>query len=94
MTPPVPQATPKRPGCELLSEWLLKKKLSGAAFAERIGIDQSALSKILLADRSPSLSTALAIARETKGAVPAESWLVPVEPKARRPRFRRSGKAL
>jgi hypothetical protein len=82
-----------RPGCDLLSDWLIRKKLSPSAFAPQIGIDQSALSKLLLADRKPSLGTALAIEKLTKGAVPAKSWLVPVEPKPRRPRFRRSGKA-
>lgn len=66
--------------------------MSGTAFAEKIGIDQTALSRLLLADRKPSLPTSLAIARETGGKVPPESWLVKVKPKARPPRFRRNGK--
>jgi transcriptional regulator with XRE-family HTH domain len=82
-----------RPGCELLAEWLVRHKMSATAFAEKIGVGQSALSKILLGDRRPSLDTALAIRDATKGAVPVDSWRIAVEPKMRQPRFRRAAGA-
>lgn len=49
--------------------------ISQRVFAARIGCSPSHLSDILSGRRAPSLSLALAIQRETSGAVPVDVWV-------------------
>lgn len=63
-------------GMEQLTSYLKSHSISQTVFAERIGVSQSALSKMCSGSISPALKTALDIARETGGAVPVEVWAV------------------
>ena len=59
---------------EKLTSYLKENGLSQAVFAEKIGISQSALSKICTGENLPLLETAIRIHRETSGEVPADGW--------------------
>jgi plasmid maintenance system antidote protein VapI len=66
-----------------LSEYLSEKALTHQAFAEKIGVHQTTISRLCDENTVPSIGTALAIERETEGAVRASDWL------ARKPRLMR-----
>ena len=61
-------------GMEHLTSYLKSRSISQAVFAEKIGVTQSAISKLCSGAIFPELETALTIARETGGAVPVEAW--------------------
>lgn len=61
-------------GMENLTSYLKSKGLSQKQFAESVGITQSSLSKMCAGLIMPSLDTAIRIAKETSGAVPADCW--------------------
>lgn len=60
-----------------LADWLKRQSppLTQAEFAKRVGVSDSHLSLAIRGDRGMSLSAALSIERETKGAVPAASFI-------------------
>lgn len=58
-----------------LQDWLDAEKLTGAAFGERIGMSQGAVSKIARGAVWPEASTIAAIELETKGQVTAADIL-------------------
>ena len=64
----------KPPG-ERLADHLKAHSVSQAQFAESIGINQASLSKICRGLFRPSLPTAVAISRETGGAIPTDAWV-------------------
>ena len=57
-----------------LSRYLVRRKLSYAAFARLVGADRARIQRCATGARSPGLALALAIHRVTGGAVPASSW--------------------
>jgi transcriptional regulator with XRE-family HTH domain len=57
-----------------LIAYLKANSVSQVTFAARIGVSQSALSKMCGGSITPRLQTALAISRETNGAVPVDVW--------------------
>jgi DNA-binding transcriptional regulator YdaS (Cro superfamily) len=59
---------------EELARFLAAKRLSQSAFARRIGTSGAVVCRWLSGNRTPSTHFALAIARETKGAVPVKAW--------------------
>jgi DNA-binding transcriptional regulator YdaS (Cro superfamily) len=61
-------------GKKLLSTYLARFELSYAAFARLVGADRARIQRCAKGKRSPGLLLALAIERETKGAVPAVAW--------------------
>lgn len=58
---------------EHLTTYLKANGLTQADFAARVGVTQGALSKICNG-RNPDLEVAIAIERETGGAIPVASW--------------------
>ena len=61
---------------EQLSTYLSNNGISQRAFAKRVGIDQSVISRFARGEARPSLDVALNIEKETGGAVPCESWKI------------------
>ena len=59
---------------EKLSTYLKDNAISQRAFAAKIGIHHSVLSRFIANKARPSLTTALRIQRETGGVVSADSW--------------------
>ena len=59
----------------LLDQFLQDNGLRQASFAERVGATQATISKLVRDETRPSLELAVRIERETKGAVPANSWV-------------------
>jgi transcriptional regulator with XRE-family HTH domain len=59
---------------EKLIAYLKDKQIPQVQFAARIGITQSALSKMCGGVISPSLQTIALIEKETGGDVPAQAW--------------------
>jgi len=78
----------------LLSRWLARSKVSYPAFAKMVGADRARIHRYARRERRPSLRSALAIERETGGAVPASYWptvkLVKPAPRVRRAAARSS----
>ena len=62
-------------GMEKLKKYLTDNGLRQEKFGKKVGATQSTISKIISGKKMPSLEMALTIARETNGAVPAESWV-------------------
>lgn len=58
-----------------LDRWLCGQTMTAAAFARRIGVLPPTLSRIRSGKHRPTLEQAVAIQRETGGAVPVEIWL-------------------
>lgn len=58
-----------------LSAYLTISRLTQRAFAARIGVDPSIVSRLCANHMTPSLHLAIQIERETNGAVPASSWV-------------------
>lgn len=58
-----------------LSQHLRDNDLSQRVFAEMIGCSASYLSEIISGRKQPGLGLAVAIERETFGAVPVEVWV-------------------
>lgn len=58
-----------------LYHWLARNGLSQRAFAERVGAHYTIISRVVGGKMTPSLELAVAIERETGGAVPAASWV-------------------
>lgn len=59
----------------LLDHFLRQHRLRQSVFADRVGATQATISKLIRGDTRPSLELAVRIERETKGAVPANSWV-------------------
>ncbi|WP_413777642.1 helix-turn-helix transcriptional regulator [Thalassovita sp.] len=59
----------------MLSNYLKTSGISQSEFAKRIEVSAPFLSLLIGGRRSPSLSLAFRIETETKGAVPAASWV-------------------
>lgn len=55
------------PALERFIAWFESLRISQAELAERLGCDQSAVSRILRGERGVGLAIGLAIERETKG---------------------------
>ena len=64
-------------GRTLLKKWRTAAGLSQAELAEKVGTDQSVISRLETGARGavPELEIAYAIERVTGGAVPASSWV-------------------
>lgn len=69
---------PKR---NLLASYLEKSRRSYSDFARAVGADRSQIYRCATGERRPGLELAIAIERETAGAVPAASWADLPEPK-------------
>lgn len=59
---------------ETLNRYLKSNNLSQSAFADRVGVNQATISKLVRGTIMPSIGLALAIQRETAGAVPVDVW--------------------
>lgn len=59
----------------LLSAYLTSKGISQKSFADMLSIDRSVVSRFLSGKVKPSLDTAFAIERATKGKVKAWAWV-------------------
>jgi DNA-binding transcriptional regulator YdaS (Cro superfamily) len=59
-----------------LGKWLsrVNPPITQADLADKLGVDQTLVSKWLSGHRRPNVDNALAIERLTGGAVPVESW--------------------
>lgn len=58
-----------------LSDYLKANQILQQDFAKRIGATQGTVSRLAKQSMVPSLALAVAIERETNGAVPASSWV-------------------
>jgi DNA-binding transcriptional regulator YdaS (Cro superfamily) len=58
-----------------LAQHLLDQKISQKAFAVRLRVDPSIVSRLVNNGMRPSLELAVAIERETGGVVTASSWI-------------------
>lgn len=67
-----------------LASHLSDQKISQKAFAVRLGVDASIVSRLVNNGMRPSLELAVQIERETGGAVPATSWIPEPEPEHER----------
>lgn len=61
-----------------LPEYLTKSGLKQAAFAQRIGVTQATVSKLIARTMLPGLELAVKIEDATGGAVLARSWVAPL----------------
>lgn len=59
-----------------LKSYLTLKRMSQRAFAARIGVDPSIISRLTRGEMTPSLQLAVEIEAATKGFIPAKSWVV------------------
>jgi transcriptional regulator with XRE-family HTH domain len=57
-----------------LPNWLRAQNVSVTEFARSLGLNASSVSRFCSGQARPSLDTAMAIERETNGAVPASFW--------------------
>lgn len=73
-----PEAALLGPGPQRLAAYLEEAGITQADFAPRVGVTQGALSKMVRGLIKPSLETAIAIKRETNGAIVPEEWAEPV----------------
>ena len=62
-------------GMNELSKYIDASGLTQEQFAEKIGADQSIVSRLYAGKIRPSLQRAFAIERATNGAVPVSSWV-------------------
>jgi transcriptional regulator with XRE-family HTH domain len=62
------------PAGKALRHWAIDAGLSLKEIAAAIGVGRVALSRYLHGKRKPKIDQCVAIARLTKGAVPAEMW--------------------
>jgi transcriptional regulator with XRE-family HTH domain len=62
-----------------LAAYLSDQNTSQKAFAVRLGVDPSIVSRLVKDLMRPSLELAVKIERETGGAVPATSWIPEAE---------------
>lgn len=62
-----------------LSDYLKSNQILQQDFAKRIGATQATVSRLAKHSIMPSLTLAVAIERETNGAVPASSWVTLLE---------------
>lgn len=60
---------------DLLDQHIRSLGLTRSAFARRLGISAPYLTQILTGAKRPGLELAVAIERETGGAVPATAWI-------------------
>ena len=58
-----------------LATYIKGAGISQREFADRVGVDYSIVSRLARDGMRPSLELAVRIERETKGAVPANSWV-------------------
>lgn len=65
---------PSGVGPHNLKGFLDHSKMTQVGLADRVGVSQSALSKLCSGKTQPSLETAVALARETGGAVSVTDW--------------------
>lgn len=64
-------------GMITLTAYLETANITQSDIARAVGIDRSVMSRIVNGTVTPSLRVAVAIERETNGAVPAASWVSP-----------------
>jgi transcriptional regulator with XRE-family HTH domain len=57
-----------------LKNWIDSKKLTGAGFAEMLGVSPAAVSRWLGGSRIPCMAQMQAIEELTKGKVKAQDW--------------------
>ena len=62
-------------GAEMLKQFLDVNGITGVAFARAAGIDPTAISHYLSGRRTPDLSSAAKIERQTCGKIPASAWV-------------------
>lgn len=60
---------------EKLEAYLAANGIRQSQFAERIGVTQATVSKLIAGSVAPSLALAVRIQRETFGAVPCDAWV-------------------
>ncbi|WP_164555131.1 helix-turn-helix domain-containing protein [Paracoccus haematequi] len=58
-----------------LTHYLAKEGLTQRAFAARVSVDPSIISRLTREEMTPGLQLAVDIERETNGFVPASSWV-------------------
>ncbi len=58
----------------LLATWLEEHDVSQDVFADKIGVTQGYISRLVNGERIPGGAIAIAIEKETGGDVPAASW--------------------
>ena len=68
--------------CRFLRVWMAEHRITTRALARRIGCSESYLSHIRTGNRVPGRSIAVALERETGGAVLVSRWDTEPEPKA------------
>ncbi len=61
-------------GMNTLSQYLADHGVTQSEFAERVGVKQPTISRLLKPRGRPGVDLAIAIERETGGKVPALSW--------------------
>ena len=61
-----------------LSAFLKRERMAQSLFAERIGVRDSTVSRLIKGERTPSLNLAKRISDETRGDVTTDEWLCPV----------------
>lgn len=59
-----------------LSEWMASAKLKDSGLAAQIGVDRTRIVRYRLNKGTPSLKTAVAIERLSRGKIKASSWFV------------------
>lgn len=62
-----------------LNAYLARSGIKQATFAQRVGVTQATISKLVARTMQPSLELAMKIEDATGGAVSARSWLPPSE---------------
>lgn len=63
-----------------LYTYLAERRLRQVDFAERLGVGQATVSRLVSGVMRPSLELAVLIERETGGVVPAVSWVADPPP--------------
>jgi len=58
-----------------LAAFLTQSGQTQKQFADRVGVDQGTVSRLIQRKMRPSLTLAVTIERETDGAIPAASWV-------------------
>ena len=67
-------------GPEMLASFLSAAGIGFAAFAEAIGVNPSSVYNYVNGKRTPDLSVAVKIERQTCGKIPAAAWVEEVKP--------------
>lgn len=65
-----------------LETWLFENKIKPSAFAARIGVAPSTITRLIKGERSPRLDLIASIQRETNGQVTLADFLPTASPEA------------